>query len=81
MKDRIVKMLEDRQDTADAWVRIGATCLVVGILATCMSILGMMEKKDNDNAVKEYCKGVHEKVFPDYNGSYQRQCLNGEPKQ
>ena len=56
---------------------------IVAILALLMlmAAVGFMQKADNDLDVKNYCKLVHEGVQPDYNGSYQRQCLNGEPKQ
>lgn len=79
MKDRIIKMLEVRAGL-NGLVHLVAGLLIGAALLTLLSVVGAMQKVDNDNAVKEYCKGVHEGIHPDYNGSYQRQCLNGEPK-
>lgn len=55
--------------------------VAIVLLILLLALLGAMEKVDNDNSVKEYCKGVHERSIPDYNGSYKRQCNNGEPRQ
>lgn len=49
-------------------------CLVAGL-----ALVANMSKEDNDKEQKYYCQMVHERVQPDYNGSYkQGKCPQSE---
>lgn len=48
-------------------------------LVACLALVGNMSKEDNDKEQKYYCQMVHERVQPDYNGSYkQGKCPQSE---
>ena len=52
--------------------QLAFSCFVIALLIGLLSLLGWMEKKDNDVSEKYYCQMVHEGVQPDYNGAYKQ---------
>lgn len=42
-------------------------CLVAGL-----ALVANMSKEDNDNSESFYCQSVHDRMQPDYNGTYKQ---------
>lgn len=61
-------------------VGLAVGLIIIAVLLSALALIGAMTKTDNDAEQELYCKLVHERVQPDYNGSYQRNCLEGKMK-
>ena len=56
------------------------TILTVAIFLILVAIVGTMDYEDKLLELDMYCQNVHSGVWPDYEGSYEKQCYEGHRK-
>lgn len=56
------------------------TILTVAIFLILVAIVGTMDYEDKLLELDMYCQNVHTGVWPDYEGSYEKQCYEGHRK-